>query len=193
MKICVYGASSSRLDEIYYAEAEKAGRLIAQRGHALVFGAGSEGVMGAAARGAASAGGEIIGIVPRFFDEPGIIYGGCTRLIFTETLGERKQLMLESSDACLALPGGLGTYEELFETMTMKQLWQNERAVALVNTCGCYDAFDALMRDSVRRGFMSEGCLALYTLCKTPEEALDVIESYVPRERNGRGLRDYSK
>lgn len=193
MKICIFGASSSRLDDIYYAEAEKAGRLIAQRGHSMVFGAGREGVMGAAARGAASAGGEIIGIVPRFFDEPGVICDGCTQLIFTETLAERKRLMLESSDACLALPGGLGTYEELFETMTMKQLWQNERAVVLVNTCGCYDAFEALMRDSVRRGFMSAGCLDLYTVCRTPEEALRAIEGYVPRERNGRGLRDYSK
>ena len=104
MNICIFGASGRELEESYYAAAELLGSLIAQQGHTLVFGGGREGLMGAAARGAHKYGGDIIGIVPKFFDEPGIIYEHCTELVFTETVRERKQLMEEPSDASELLP-----------------------------------------------------------------------------------------
>lgn len=134
MNICIFGASGRELEESYYAEAELLGSLIARQGHTLVFGGGREGLMGAAARGAYENGGRIIGIVPKFFDEPGIIYEHCTELVFTETMRERKQLMEERSEACIVLPGGIGTFEEFFEMLTLKQLGRSDRAIVVLNT-----------------------------------------------------------
>jgi len=193
MRICIYGASGTELAEIYYEEAEICGRLIAGRGHSLVFGGGKNGLMGAAARGAHELGGEIVGIAPKFFDEPGILYENCTEFIYTDTMRERKKLMEDNSDACLVLPGGIGTFEELFEMLTLKQLWQNERAIALLNTEGYFDCLDALLRTACEKGFVPQSCLELYRICETPVEALDYIENFIPRERGDRGIRDYNK
>lgn len=193
MRICIYGASSAELEKIFYTEAGDCGRLIASRGHSLVFGGGKNGLMGAAATGAHACGGEIVGIAPRFFDEPGILFESCTEFIYTDTMRERKKLMEEKSDACLVLPGGIGTFEELFEMLTLKQLWQNERAIALLNTDGYFDCLDTLLRSACEKGFVPESCLELYRLCDTPAEALDYIEGFVPRERGGKGIRDYNK
>ena len=132
MNICIYGASSATLEPVYYAEAEKLGELLASAGHALVFGGGREGLMGAAARGVHKMGGGIIGIAPRFFDEPGILYEHCTEMLYTDTMRERKQLMEERSQATVVLPGGIGTYEEFFEMLTLKQLGRTDRAIVIV-------------------------------------------------------------
>lgn len=193
MKICIFGASSTSLEEIYYAEAEKLGRLIAEHGHSLVFGGGRNGLMGAAARGARSAGGRIIGIAPRFFDEPEILFDNCTEFIWTDTMRERKTLMEDNADAFLVLPGGMGTFEEFFEALTLKQLWQNEKAISLLNTAGYFDDLDAMLRAACKKGFVPLSCIELYKICPTPEDALTYIESYIPRERGGRGIRDYNK
>lgn len=193
MNICIFGASGRELDEVYYEEAECLGALIAQRGDALVFGGGREGLMGAAARGAHENGGRIIGIVPRFFDEPGIIYEHCDELIFTETMRERKQLMEERSSACVVLPGGIGTFEEFFEMLTLKQLGRSDRAIALLNTNGYYAPMLHMLEETARGRFMSRACLELYEPVDTPEQALDYIARYVPQKRSIRRLEDYNK
>lgn len=193
MDICIYGASSSRLDPVYYADAEKLGRLIAENGHGLVFGGGREGLMGAAARGAHSAGGRIVGIAPKFFDEPGILYEHCTELVYTETMRERKALMEERSDACIVLPGGIGTFEEFFEILTLKQLGQSDRAIVMLNTADYYAPLQALLESMAERKFMSAECLTLYAVADTPEKALDCIASYTPRTGSIRRLSDYSR
>lgn len=193
MRVCVYGASSSSLEKIYYDEAQRMGELLAENGHGLVFGGGREGLMGAIARGVYDKGGEIIGIVPKFFDEPGIIYENCTELVFTTTMRERKQLMEDKSDACLVLPGGIGTFEEFFETLTLKQLGQSERAIIILNTNGYYDHMQSLLENTAENGFMSKNCLGLYTVANSPEEALSALENYVPRTGNLKRLSDYSK
>lgn len=193
MKICIYGASSSRLEQVYYSETEKLGALLAKQGHSLVFGGGREGLMGAMARGVHSEGGEIIGIAPKFFDEPGILYEHCTKLVYTETMRERKQKMEDMSDACIVLPGGIGTYEEFFETLTLKQLGRSERAIVIFNINGYYDDMLKLLEHTAKEGFMSENCLELFTLAATPEEAIEQIESYVPRRGNLQRLEDYNK
>lgn len=92
MNICIYGASSAELKKIYYEKTEELGRLIGKRGHGLVFGGGKEGLMGAAARGVDREKGYILGIAPRFFDKPGVLYEHCTEFIFTENMRERKHL-----------------------------------------------------------------------------------------------------
>ena len=193
MNICIFGASGRELEESYYAAAELLGSLIAQQGHTLVFGGGREGLMGAAARGAYENGGRIIGIVPKFFDEPGIIYEHCTELVFTETMRGRKQLMEERSEACIVLPGGIGTFEEFFEMLTLKQLGRSDRAIVVLNTNDYYAPMQQMLENTARQRFMSRGCLELYELADTPYKALDYIARYVPRKGSIRRLEDYNK
>ena len=193
MNICIFGASGRELEESYYAAAELLGSLIAQQGHTLVFGGGREGLMGAAARGAYENGGRIIGIVPKFFDEPGIIYEHCTELVFTETMRGRKQLMEERSEACVVLPGGIGTFEEFFEMLTLKQLGRSDRAIVVLNTNNYYGPMQHMLKNTARQRFMSRGCLELYGLADTPDKALDYIARYVPRKGSIRRLEDYNK
>jgi len=182
MKICVYGASSAALDPPFYEAARRLGSLLAGEGHTLIFGAGAKGLMGAVAEGAHKADGKIIGIVPKFFDLPGVLYRECSEIIFTDTMRERKALMDEMSDAFIALPGGIGTYEELFEILTAKQLGLHDRAVLLLNTDGYYDPLEALIRHTVEERFAGEACLKLYQSCNTPEEVLKAIRNYVPQK-----------
>ena len=193
MNICIFGASGRELEESYYAAAKLLGSLIAQQGHTLVFGGGREGLMGAAARGAYENGGGIIGIVPKFFDEPGIIYEHCTELVFTETMRGRKQLMEERSEACIVLPGGIGTFEEFFEMLTLKQLGRSDRAIVVLNTNDYYAPMQQMLENTARQRFMSRGCLELYELADTPEQALERIASYVPQKGSIRRLEDYNK
>ena len=193
MKVCVYGASSSTLEKIYYNEAQRMGELLAENGHGIVFGGGREGLMGSIARGVYNKGGEMLGIAPKFFDEPGILYENCSEFLFTETMRERKQLMEEKSDACLVLPGGIGTFEEFFEMLTLKQLGQSERAIVILNTNGYYEHMQSLLEHAAKNGFMSKNCLSLYALANTPEDALNALENYVPRTGNLKRLSDYSK
>ncbi len=193
MNICIFGASGRELDENYYAAATKLGSLIARQGHRLVFGGGKEGLMGAAARGVHENGGEMIGIVPKFFDEPDIIYEHCTELIFTETMRERKQLMEDRSEACIVLPGGIGTYEEFFELLTLKQLGRTDRAIVMLNTNGYYEPMLRLLENTAEQRFMSRGCLELFSVADTPEQALGFIEHYTPRTGSIRRLSDYNR
>ena len=191
MNICIYGASSATLEPVYYAEAEKLGELLASAGHALVFGGGREGLMGAAARGVHKMGGEIIGIAPRFFDEPGILYEHCTEMLYTDTMRERKQLMEERSQATIVLPGGIGTYEEFFETLTLKQLGRHAKPIAVLNTAGYYDAMAHMLQQTAEQGFMSHSCLRLFALCDTPEQALDHVLHDKPLSGSIKRLSDY--
>ena len=193
MNICVYGSSSAQLAPEFFEAAEAFGGLIAAAGHSLVFGGGREGLMGAAARGAYSRKGRITGIAPSFFNEPGILFEHCTEMILTETMRERKQLMEDGSDAVIVLPGGIGTFEEFFEMLTLKQLGQSERALVILNTNGYYEHMQALLEHAAENGFMSKNVLGLYSFANTPEEALAAIENYVPRTGNINRLSDYTK
>lgn len=172
MNICVFGASSDRLDPAYFDAAHALGVLLARGGHRLIFGGGSGGLMGACARGVLQEGGRPLGVAPRFFDEPGVLMKDRCSFLFTATLAERKSRMEEEADAFIVLPGGIGTFEELFEVLTLRQLGQHYKALALLNTLGYYDAFDALLREAAGKGFLGRDVLKLYALCATPEEAL---------------------
>ena len=193
MNICVFGASGSELDQKYFDDAHAFGALLAAGGHTLVFGGGCRGLMGACARGAAELGGEIIGIAPRFFDEPGILFDGCTRFVFTETMRERKTAMEQESDAFLVMPGGIGTLEEFFETLTLKQLGQHGKPIALLNTLGYFDALRVLLEQAAEGGFMSRRCLALCAFCTAPGDALDHVEAAPPLTGGLTRLEDYTK
>lgn len=193
MNICVFGASSNDLAPAYYAAAQALGRAIAAGGHCLVFGGGAGGLMGACARGAAELDGAITGIAPRFFDEPGILYKDRGQLIYTDTMAQRKQLMEEKADAYIVLPGGIGTFEEFFEVLTLKQLGRHAKPMVMLNTLGYYDALVETLRKTAEAGFMSRRCLTLFTLCESPEAA--VKRCGVPEENRGgiSRLSDYTR
>lgn len=152
---------------------------MARRGHRMVFGGGAMGLMGAAARGMSSQNGEIIGIAPTFFDKPGILYDKCTDFIFTQTMRERKELMEKSSDAFLVVPGGIGTFEEFFEILTLKQLNQLNKPIAIFNVNGYYDALLHLLNSTIEKGFMKEPCRSIYAAFNgitAISDMLDAIE-----------------
>ena len=124
MKICIFGASSATIDQTYITEVERLAETMARRGHSLVFGAGATGAMGAAARGTKRGGGFIQGVIPEFFREEGVerIYPECDLLTFTDSMAQRKTMMEDLADAFIIAPGGIGTLEEFFEVITLKQL-----------------------------------------------------------------------
>ena len=193
MNICIYGASSNKLAQEYFDAAEALGALMAQGGHTLVFGGGQGGLMGAVARGAHAHGGDIIGVAPRFFDEPGILYPHCTEFIYTETMRERKAIMEEKSDAFIVLPGGIGTYEEFFEMLTLKQLGRHGKPMAMLNTRGYYAPMAAMLQNTVDEGFMSANCMELFGVCNTAEEVLNYILTSETLSGSIRRLEDYNK
>lgn len=180
MNICVFGSSSEIIDKGYLASAESLGKRIAQNGDTMIFGAGKYGVMGAAARGVTAEGGKIIGVTPRFFDEFDVIYEECTELIYTETMRERKAIMEDKSDVFIICAGGIGTFEEFFEVLTLKQLHRHCKQIIIYNVDGYYDDMLAMMQNAVNEKFMSGECNKLYTVADTEEEVFEQIKNYVP-------------
>lgn len=164
MNICVFGAASSEIDYKYINAVEKMGEELAEQGHHLVFGAGAQGLMGAAARGFKKGGAKITGVIPEFFKEADIelIYTECDDLIFTETMRERKATMEDKADAFVIVPGGIGTFEEFFEVLTLKQLGRHTKPIAIYNVDGYYDAMEAMLNNSVKEGYVYETCKNLY-------------------------------
>ncbi|MBO5784143.1 MAG: TIGR00730 family Rossman fold protein, partial [Clostridia bacterium] len=124
MKCCIFGAASPLIDQKYIEKTEDLGRFLAKNGHSLVFGAGANGLMGAAARGFSEEKGEIVGVIPHFFRDENIeeIFEDCTEIVYTETMQERKFTMEELADCFIIVPGGIGTFEVFFEVLTLKQL-----------------------------------------------------------------------
>ncbi len=193
MKICVFGASSALIDEVYIENGEHLGELMATRGHSLVFGAGAEGVMGAVVRGVHKHGGEITGVAPTFFNVDGILFEECTEMIRTETMRERKFIMEERAEAFIVAPGGIGTFEEFFEVLTLKQLGRHEKAIVVLNTNSYYDHMLKLIDHTTENKFMTEGCRNLFYVATSCEDALSYIESYKPQKYDIvqlRGLRN---
>lgn len=190
MKLCVYGASSSSIDKAYLNHGFELGKLMAERGHGLVFGGGDNGLMGAVARGVKSAGGEIIGVAPEFFSADGILFTDCTKLIRTKTMRERKQTMEDLSDGFIMTPGGIGTFEEFFEILTLRQLMQTKKPIAVLNTLGYYDALQAMMENGISNGFFTEKTLELYKIFDSPDGIVDFMENYVAADGSIKDFKD---
>lgn len=190
MNICIYGASSAEIDKSYVDSVEELGELLASRGHGLVFGGGAHGMMGAAARGAYRAGGNIIGVVPTFFNVDGILFEHCNELIRTETMRERKQIMEDRSEAFIMTPGGIGTFEEFFEILTLKQLGRHEKAIVIFDVNGYYDNMLGMIDKAIEKKFMTTGCKKLFYTAHDAKDALDYIEKYTPQKFNILELRN---
>lgn len=134
--------------------------------------------MGAAARGVDAHHGYILGIAPTFFDQPGVLYEHCSEFIFTETMRERKKLLEERSEATIVAPGGIGTYEEFFEILTLKSLRRLNRPIVLYNIEGYYDIIKELLEQTADRDFMDKENLKLCEFMDDPKEILDYIENW---------------
>ena len=187
MKICVYGAASDKINDKYKEAGKLLGEKLAKRGHGLVFGAGDNGVMGSVARGVYEQGGELIGVSPRFFNVDGILFGHCTELIYTETMRERKAIMEDKSDVFIICAGGIGTFEEFFEVLTLKQLHRHSKQIIVYNVDGYYDSMLAMMQNAVDEKFMSDDCNRLYTVASTEKQVFEQINNYVPYSYNKYG------
>lgn len=181
MNICIYGASSDNINQTYKDAVFGLGQAMATKGHILVFGGGTSGLMGSAVRGIQSVGGFSVGIAPRFFDKPGILHNSCNEFIFTDTMRERKRIMEERSDAFIAVPGGIGTFEELFEILTLKQLGRHRKPVALFNINGYYDSLCEMMNHASREGFMRPGSENILPVYDNISSLLDYIEKEATR------------
>lgn len=183
MKICVYGASSTTIDKSYIIDGEKLGKVMAERNHSLVFGGGSNGLMGAVARGVHSVGKtDIIGIAPAFFNVDGVLFEHCTEFIYPDTMRERKKMMDEYSDAFIVTPGGIGTFDEFFEILTLKQLGRHNKPIAMLNTNGYYDHLKSFLKNGIDENFLSDKCNKLFYISDDCNAICDYIENYKPDE-----------
>ena len=176
--ICVYCASG-RVDETYLELAEQTGAAIAEAGHSLVSGGGNVGMMGALVRGARSAGGYTIGIIPEHLMAAEVADTDSHELIVTGSMRERKRLMDELADGFITLPGGIGTLEELFETWTGGFLGVHEKPIALLNHDGFYDPMLGWLEELASRGFVAPHALARLQVVGDLGAAVAVADSTV--------------
>lgn len=175
--ICLYGAASDRISDDYRDDVFALGQEMGKRGHQMIYGAGETGLMGAAARGMDSVGGHIIGVTPRFMHDLEPVYN-CTELINTETMAERKLIMERRGEAFVIVPGGVGTFDEFFQVLTLKELGQlGKKPIILFNVDGYYNPLVDAIRYGLKRGFVRQGAMDAFQVCNTPEEVLSAIEA----------------
>ncbi len=186
MRICVYCASSSQADPDYRAAAFRLGALLADGGHTVVYGGGSGGSMGAVADGALSRGGKVIGILPRFMADLEWGHPGLTQLELVDDMRERKHRLLTGSDAVVALPGGCGTLEELFEAITLKRLGIYLNPIVLLDTHGFYAPLDAFMSQVIAQHFMNPEHARMWQRVAAPADVLPAIAAAPAWSREAR-------
>lgn len=175
-RICVYCASSSKVDACYSEAAYALGALLGKERIALITGGGCQGLMRSIEDGALDKGGYAIGVIPRFMVEQGWHYTGLSELVVTESMHERKQIMAEMADAVIALPGGCGTMEELCEIITWKQLGLFYGPVIILNINGYYNNLIAQLEQAVEEHFMGQIHSNIWQVATTPEEALQIAK-----------------
>jgi len=175
--LCVYCASSERTPVVYLEAAAHLGRALAQAGIGIVYGGSSLGSMGRLAGAALDAGGRVTGVLPRFMDELEWGHRSLTELRLVDDMHERKRTMLELSDAVIALPGGCGTLEELFEAIAWKRLGLYRGPVVLVNVNGFYDPCLQLLRRCLQEQFMDARHEAMWQVASAPDSVVSLLRS----------------
>ncbi len=195
MRVCVYGAASALIDKKYLDKGFELGKFLGERGHNLVYGAGSDGMMGAAARGFKAAGAHVHGVIPKFFEENGYeaIFYDSDKLTFTETMAERKTMMEDECQAFVITPGGIGTYEEFFQVLTLKQLGRHQKAIVLFNIDGYFEPIRTLLKQGMDNQFINDECVKLCVFLDTPEQIAEYIENYSPDDIRWEDLKRIEK
>jgi uncharacterized protein (TIGR00730 family) len=173
--ICVYCGSSDKIHPAFIAAAKELGKVIASRQLKLVYGAGSTGLMGAVADSALKNGGEVVGVIPQIFNSPKLAHQGLTRLEIVDDIHIRKARLAELSDAFVALPGGFGTLEELFEILTWAQIGLHQKPVGLLNVRQYYNPLLDMIQQANAEGFIYSEHQSLFTTSEDPNLLLDAL------------------
>ncbi|MCK7612799.1 TIGR00730 family Rossman fold protein [Roseibium sediminicola] len=178
--ICVFCGSSYGTRETYADAARATGRVIAEQGYTLVYGGAKVGLMGTVADAALEAGGKVIGVLPRALEDKEIGHQGLTELHLVGSMHERKAKMADLSDAFIALPGGVGTLEEIFEVWTWGQLGYHQKPCGFLNIDGYYDDLIRFLDHQTEQGFTKDVMRAMVQIAGTPEEMISLFENYTP-------------
>ena len=180
MNICIFGSASDKINPKFIEAGERLGETLANRGHSLVFGAGAQGMMGAVARGFKKGGGKVLGIIPKFFEEKGYegIFYESDRLVYTQSMSERKMTMSNMCDAYIIVPGGIGTFEEFFEVLTLKQLGVHKKAIVVFDMLGYYKEMNKMMECAIKKEFVKDECEKLYVTFSVQEDVVGYLENY---------------
>jgi len=189
LRVCVYCGSRPGANPAFMRSAQQMGTAIGCRGWQLVYGGGRVGLMGALADAALAAGGTVDGVIPRSLMQREAGHPGLTRLQVVDTMHERKRLMAEHSHAFIALPGGVGTFEELFEVWSWRHLGYHDRPLGLLDVAGYFQPLLAMMRQAERDGFVTAEQLAMVTLGDSPDALLDAIASLAAPGKAAEDLR----
>lgn len=177
MDICLFGSARDTVPKVYITKTEELGRAMVRRGHALIFGGGAHGMMGAAARGVHALGGRIVTVAPDFFQRPGVLVPYADEQIITPDMSARKDAMVARAEAFIAAPGGVGTLDELFQAVTLVSLEQHSAPVALYNVDGFFDELLLFLQKARREDFFLPGVLEGLGVFDQPEALLDWLES----------------
>jgi uncharacterized protein (TIGR00730 family) len=186
LRVCVYCASSERVDRAYHDAARELGRTLARERCTVVYGGGGVGLMGSLANGALEEGGDVVGIIPRFMTDVEWQHPGLARLEVVEDMRERKHRLLTGSDAVVALPGGCGTLEELFEAMTLKRLGIYLNPILLLDVGGFYAPLERFLEQVIAQRFMNPGHHALWTRVERVADVLPTIRTTPPWREDAR-------
>jgi cytokinin riboside 5'-monophosphate phosphoribohydrolase len=178
--LAVYCASSPTVPPVYFEAAQELGMLLGQYGVGLVYGGTRTGLMGAVADAVKETGGTIVGVIPMLIHGMGITHTGLTEQILTENMRERKAIMEARAEGFIALPGGYGTLEEIFEILTLRQLGYHNKPIVLLNTNDFYRPLLALLENAVEQNFLKPAFYAFLKVADTPREALEYIATYEP-------------
>jgi len=168
--VAIFCGSSAGADQQYTVAAEELVRVLHAHNISIIYGAGCTGLMGVVAEEALRCGVHITGVVPSFFMSENVVHKGLSELIVTDSMATRKNTILEKSDACIALPGGFGTFDELFEVATAVQLGLQMKPIGLLNTKNYYDPLLAMLQQSVREKFVREDHLKAMVADENPEQ-----------------------
>lgn len=175
--VCVYSASSTKIDPVYFDAARQLGTLLAQKHIRLINGAGNMGLMSAVSDAVLQAGGEVTGVIPHFMVEQNWHHTGLTELVEVESMHQRKKTMAELSDAVITLPGGCGTLEELLEIITWKQLGLYLNPIVILNIKGYFDPLLQMMDRAMEENFMRRQHGDIWKVAHTPQEAVELIHT----------------
>jgi uncharacterized protein (TIGR00730 family) len=178
--ICVFCGSRPGRDPAFMSVASDFGRILAERGLTLVYGGARVGLMGAVANAALEANGKVIGIIPKALVSKEIAHDRLTELFLTETMHDRKERMIEVSDAFVALPGGFGTYDELFETLTLAQVGLHDKPNALLDAGGFFQPLITLLRHTIEQEFAAPEHQGLIVIEQEPVALLDALAKWTP-------------
>lgn len=178
--VCVFCGSRPGNDPAFMIAAEELGRAIAARGLTLVYGGARVGIMGSLANAALAAGGRVVGVIPRSLVSKEVAHDGLSELFLTETMHDRKDRMVTLSDAFISLPGGFGTYDELFETLTLAQIGLHDKPNGLLDTNGYFQPLVTLLRHTIDHDFAAPQHAALVVVESDPIRLLDAIAAWQP-------------